>query len=145
MPKLQLTDRLQLLATYDKPSPQLNVRIRMSPQFLTHKFATVLTTILLTTASTALHAADPITPSDKLPKTSPWDLKKLSEPPAFEWIDAKSPVRSMYYAGEPFHGRPTRVFAYYASPATLKGKMPKKPRYPGIVLLHGGGGTAFRD
>jgi dienelactone hydrolase len=95
--------------------------------------------------STQIHAADSIVPSEKLPASSPWDLKKLSEPPKFEWIDAKDPVRSLYYEGEQYHGHATRVFAYYASPATLDPKVAKDARFPAVVLLHGGGGTAFRD
>jgi dienelactone hydrolase len=96
-------------------------------------------------ANTRLLAADPIVPSEKLPASSPWDLKKLSEAPAFEWIDANGLVRSLYYNGEQFRGHPTRVFAYYASPATLDPETAKGNRYPAVVLLHGGGGTAFRD
>ena len=97
------------------------------------------------TCTAALQAAAPIVPSDKLPKSSPWDLAKLSEPPKFEWIDAKGPVRSLFYEGEPFKGHPTRVFAYYASPATLDPNAAKGQKFPGVVLLHGGGGTAFSD
>jgi dienelactone hydrolase len=118
---------------------------RMSFRPKAKKAPHLLALLFLIVASTQLHAADPIVPSDKLPASSPWDLKKLSEPPAFEWIDAKGPVRSLYYDGEEFHGHPTRVFAYYASPATLDPKATKAERYPAVVLLHGGGGTAFRD
>ena len=89
-------------------------------------------------------AAEEITPSPKLPKTTPWDLKKLSEPPAFEWLDDASPVRSLMYAGEAYGGKPTRVFAWYATPAALDGEAPEK-RFPAVVLVHGGGGTAFRE
>jgi cephalosporin-C deacetylase-like acetyl esterase len=80
-----------------------------------------------------------------LPASSPWDLAKLSEPPCFNWIDAKAPVRSLYYEGEPLGGHPTRVFAYYASPETVGASATKGARFPAVVLLHGGGGTAFRD
>ncbi|MCC7424527.1 MAG: alpha/beta fold hydrolase [Planctomycetaceae bacterium] len=90
-------------------------------------------------------AAEPIQPAAELPKTSPWDLKALSEAPAVEWIDSKSPVHSLFYAGEKFHGEPTRVFAYYATPGTLAGDTPKDTRFPAVVLVHGGGGTAFRE
>ena len=49
----------------------------------------------------------------------------------------------MLYAGEKYRGKPTRVFAYYASPKTLgKGG---DDNVPGIVLVHGGGGTAFAN
>src|SRR6476659_1607960 len=57
----------------------------------------------------------------------------------------KGPVRSLYYEGESYRGHPTRVFAYYASPATLEAKAAKRQQFPAVVLLHGGGGTAFRD
>ena len=90
-------------------------------------------------------AADLIVPSDKLPTAMPWDLKKLSKPPAFKWIDSSAPVRSMYYEGEPYAGSPTRVFAYFATPETISGTTEKDQRFPAVVLLHGGGGTAFRE
>ncbi|MEI6727964.1 MAG: acetylxylan esterase, partial [Actinomycetes bacterium] len=44
----------------------------------------------------------------------------------------------VYYEGETFKGKATRVFAYYGKP---EGAGP----FPGIVLVHGGGGAAFRD
>jgi len=43
----------------------------------------------------------------------------------------------VYYEGEPFSGKPTRVFAYCARPEKPQGKV------PGMVLVHGGGGKAF--
>jgi dienelactone hydrolase len=118
-------------------------RLRLPP--IAQKSALYLTQICVIVAATQLLAAEPIVPSGKLPASSPWDLKKLSEPPKFEWIDAKAPVRSLYYESEQFNGHPTRVFAYYASPATLDPKAAKGQRFPAVVLLHGGGGTAFRD
>jgi dienelactone hydrolase len=47
-------------------------------------------------------------------------------------------LESIYYAGEPYEGRPTRVFAYLAIP--YKVSLP-----PGMVLVHGGSGKAFRE
>jgi dienelactone hydrolase len=80
----------------------------------------------------------------KLPETTPWKLDELSKPPKFEWVNEQEPVRSLFYAGENYGGKPTRVFAYYASPQTLDmGKAREK--YPAMVLVHGGGGTAFRE
>jgi dienelactone hydrolase len=75
----------------------------------------------------------------------PWDMAKLSDPPAVEWIDRESPVHSLFYSGEPYHGRATRVFAYYATPGTLAGDRSLDHDLPAVVLLHGGGGTAFRE
>jgi dienelactone hydrolase len=54
-------------------------------------------------------------------------------------------VYSLFYAGEPYHGRATRVFAYYATPGTLAGDRSVDHDLPAVVLLHGGGGTAFRE
>jgi hypothetical protein len=69
----------------------------------------------------------------------PWDLQELSKAPAVEWGERQGAVRSLYYANEPFNGHPTRVFAYYAAPEKTNGPL------PGIVLVHGGGGKAFRE
>ncbi len=91
-----------------------------------------------------------ITPAPELPAALPWDLASLSEPPAVAWLDDTAPVRSLLYAGEPFQGRATRVFAYYATPASIGGAEPGAAAtgggpWPGIVLVHGGGGTAFAE
>lgn len=92
-----------------------------------------------------ISAADVIEPDPRLPKTTPWDLKALSQAPKFEWVDQTGPVHKLLYQGLEYKGKPTQVFAYYASPHTL-GQSGKQPaRYPGIVLIHGGGGTAFRE
>ncbi len=92
-----------------------------------------------------LTSADSIISSPKLPETLPWKLEELSQPPKLEWVDAKSPVRSLLYAGEAYAGKPTKVFAYYATPGALAGDASKDKNLPAMVLIHGGGGTAFRD
>ncbi len=77
----------------------------------------------------------------------PWDVPALSATaPAFQWLDTEQvrSVRPLTYAGEQYHGNPTRVFAWYASPSTL-GIAGGKTRFPGIVLVHGGGGRAFLE
>ena len=91
-------------------------------------------------AECPLAAADPA----PVPATTPWDLPRLQDaPPAHTWIQQDGPIHSLTYAGEPYQGHPTRVFAYYASPTTL-GSTADKPPYPGIVLVHGGGGKGVR-
>mgnify|MGYP000905338800 CR=1 FL=1 len=82
--------------------------------------------------------------SDSLPATTPWNLEQLSQPPEFEWA-GNGKIRSLYYKNEPFNGTPTRVFAYYATPGTLSGDPAKDKSLPAIVLVHGGGGTAFPE
>lgn len=73
-----------------------------------------------------------------------WDLDALKQPPAMRWEDETGPVRSLIYQGEPdAKGARTEVFAFYASPATDGAKT--KPPFPGVILIHGGGGTAFAD
>lgn len=73
----------------------------------------------------------------------PWNLDELFEAPAFRWDDDASPIRSLIYEGQPVKGQPTEVFAFYASPSTLDAS--KKGPFPGVVLIHGGGGTAFAE
>jgi dienelactone hydrolase len=47
-------------------------------------------------------------------------------------------VEALFYEGMPWKGEPTRVFAWVGLPKVEPGKT-----VPGIVLVHGGGGTAF--
>ncbi len=93
---------------------------------------------------TVAQADSAIKPSPQLPETMPWDLEALSQPPSFEWVDEQSPVRSLFYAGEPYGGQPTRVFAYYATPGTLAGDSSLDKNLPAVVLLHGGGGNGVQ-
>ena len=86
-----------------------------------------------------------IYPAAFLPATTPWDLAALSKPPQYEWADRQGPVWSLYYEGLPYKDKPTRVFAYYASPATLGSIVATDKGFPGVVLIHGGGGTAFKE
>lgn len=73
----------------------------------------------------------------------PWDLDALFQNvPSMTWLRQDQPVHSLLYAGEDYEGRPTSVFAFYASPSTLGTGAPNA-KYPGVVLIHGGGGTAF--
>lgn len=90
-------------------------------------------------------ADEPIRPAAEVPQSSPWNLAALSVPPAVEWTDRTSPVRTLLYAGETYQGKPTRVFAYYATPGSLAGDPKKDAKLPAVVLVHGGGGTAFRE
>jgi len=89
--------------------------------------------------------SDIIRPAKSLPPTTPWNLNDLSQPPHFEWLNREGHVWSLSYQGRPYIGKPARVFAYYATPATLTGEPVKDHRFPAVVLVHGGGGTAFRE
>ena len=47
-------------------------------------------------------------------------------------------VRALFFEGQPWKGKATRVFAYCGIPERARGQ-----RVPGMVLVHGGGGSAF--
>lgn len=71
--------------------------------------------------------------------TGPWEVDRLLDAPVTaEWGEADGLVRPVFYDSEPFNGKPTRVFAYYAKPS---GDGP----FPAMLLVHGGGGKAFAE
>jgi hypothetical protein len=47
-------------------------------------------------------------------------------------------IKGVFFKGQPYKGKETRVFAWYGIPKIEKGN-----KVPAMVLLHGGGGTAF--
>lgn len=69
-----------------------------------------------------------------------WNLETLGRAPkTYPAPGLEVPeVRSLFYDGPRFEGKPTRVFAYYGAPQAKPGQ-----RLPAMVLIHGGGGTAF--
>lgn len=87
---------------------------------------------LLVTLGT-LHAADE-------ENTVPWDIKALSAAPRMSAASQYSTndVKAIFYEGLPWKGKPTRVFAYYGIPKT-----DGHAKVPAMVLVHGGGGSAF--
>lgn len=74
----------------------------------------------------------------------PWPLEALKQPPVMRWLVQDGPVHSLMYTGEIYQDKPTEVFAFYASPVTLGLAKPGR-KFPGVVLVHGGGGTAFAE
>lgn len=88
----------------------------------------------------ALTPARGQSPPDATRFTGPWDVPRLlASAPKATWGGADGLVREVYYEGEPLGGKPTRVFAYYARPAAGDGP------FPAMLLVHGGGGKAFRE
>jgi dienelactone hydrolase len=71
--------------------------------------------------------------------TGPWNITALKQVPTAEWGAQTGLVQEVYYRGEPYRGKATRAFAYLGRPATGNGP------FPAMVLVHGGGGKAFRD
>ncbi len=70
----------------------------------------------------------------------PWDLKALMRPPTWKPAeDERSEgVKGLFFDSVPWKGKPTRVFAWYGVPEG-------KSKAPAMVLIHGGGGTAFAE
>lgn len=74
-----------------------------------------------------------------------FDLETLSKVP--EEFPAEGHiadgVRSLFFQGPNYKDRPTRIFAWYGVPADDTTKDPVSGKFPAVVLIHGGGGTAF--
>ena len=73
--------------------------------------------------------------------TGPWKMAELKRTPTSE-VSRPVPgskISEVFYENVPFAGKPTRVFAYYAVPEQGQGP------FPAMVLVHGGGGKAFRE
>jgi len=104
--------------------------------------------VLAAAAIVALFVADcgkpPLMPYQTMTDFSAatWDLKALSKPPReYPAPGFSAPgVRALFYDGLPWKGKPTRVFAWYAAPELKAGE-----KVPAMILVHGGGGTAFDD
>jgi dienelactone hydrolase len=64
-------------------------------------------------------------------------------PEIYDIVERSNGITEMYLKGQPYQGKPTRIFALYSSP--------KVPLYtnngdiPAVVLVHGGGGSAFEE
>jgi len=73
--------------------------------------------------------------------SGPWDMKELSQVPqtfpASEF-EAEPGLRPLFFQGEDLQGRETRVFEWVGIP---DGDGP----FPAMVLVHGGGGTAYQE
>jgi dienelactone hydrolase len=71
---------------------------------------------------------------------SRWNLEEFSQPPATytaPGLEVEG-LRALFFEGPLWRGKPTRAFAYLGLPENAEtGKV------PGIVLVHGGDGTAF--
>jgi dienelactone hydrolase len=71
---------------------------------------------------------------------STWDLDALSRAPrtnAALGFEAEG-LQAIYYDAQAWKGNPTRVFAWVGIPKAAA-------KVPAMVLVHGGGGTAFAD
>jgi len=76
-------------------------------------------------------------------RVMPWDCAALAKTPVVHATTERPArgMRSFFYEGADYKGKPTWVFAYYATP---EGK-PPEGGWPAVVCAHGGGGTALPD
>ncbi|MDD4870241.1 MAG: acetylxylan esterase [Kiritimatiellae bacterium] len=74
------------------------------------------------------------------PVQIPWDISVLSKTPQTYPVSGieTNGVKSLFFEGLPWKGKPTRVFAWVGMPDHKPGE-----KVPAMVLVHGGGGTAF--
>jgi dienelactone hydrolase len=81
-----------------------------------------------------------VPPSD--PTGPMWDLQRFGQAPeVFPAEGFSEPgVKALFFAGPPYDGQPTRVFAWLGVPEVKPGE-----KVPGMVLVHGGGGTAYAN
>ncbi|MDG1356886.1 MAG: acetylxylan esterase [Akkermansiaceae bacterium] len=76
-------------------------------------------------------------------------LAQLTDAPAMEEatdFDSSEELKAIYFKGLAYEGKPTKVFAWLGMPKSKAGKAGKvTAMLPAVVLVHGGGGTAFKD
>jgi dienelactone hydrolase len=97
--------------------------------------------LLAALATTASYAAGAVTDFAPL-REKIAGLGTLTSPPAVhpaEGFAATGAIKPLFFESLPYRGKPTRVFAWLGLPAARPGKV------PGVVLVHGGGGTAFKE
>lgn len=106
----------------------------MKLKLITNSIGLIAYATVLLCCATAAKAQDSI---------GPWKKTDLFVAPKYYPSDEfnVSGVKSILYDGLNFKGKPTRFYAYYGVP---EGKAPVTG-WPGVVLVHGGGGTASAD
>ena len=82
-------------------------------------------------------------PPTHLKRELVWNTTELFQKPVTHECTERpaNGMRSLFYEGADYKGKPTWVFCYYATP---KGKAPEGG-WPAVVCAHGGGGTAYPE
>ncbi len=107
------------------------------------RIVSTLIVLLCSLPHAELLAQDTVVATEK--SGVPFDLEALSiAPEVFPAEDIKvEGVKSLYFAGPTYKGSPTRIFAIYGVPTRAAGADDGDQKLPAMVLIHGGGGTAF--
>lgn len=114
----------------------------------------VLLTVLLLGLLPCLNAGEESSPIKRFPSPPPpsshaasiWNREELFAVPEIfpaesDSLAEKEGVRPIFFESVTVDGNPTRVFAWLGIPPAAE----SGGKVPGIVLVHGGGGTAFYD
>ncbi|MEC5144006.1 alpha/beta fold hydrolase [Chitinophaga sp. 212800010-3] len=73
-----------------------------------------------------------------------WDAKELYDVPRYT-ATAIDSAKEIVFESAMYKGQKKKVFAYYATPGILHGNPAEDKNLPAVVLVHGGGGKAFRE
>jgi dienelactone hydrolase len=73
-----------------------------------------------------------------------WECAQIYQVPVFQVLSTDS-VMGITYEGLPYKNHRQQVFAWYATPGMLKGNRKLDKNLPAVVLVHGGGGHAFKE
>jgi len=97
----------------------------------------------LASTSIAPATSDEVKQVKPVERVLAWDTKALFEKPKVHETKERPAkgLRSFFYEGANYKGKPTWVFAYYGAP---DGKVPDGG-WPAVVCAHGGGGTAYPE
>ena len=114
-----------------------------NPQEISSSFGRIQPKYLSWCAGIALAAAGLCHADDfSAPRQLVENLAHLTEAPAMREADefpTDGEIKAIYFDALEWKGKPTKVFAWLGVPKNPSGKV------PGIVLVHGGGGTAFQS
>lgn len=92
--------------------------------------------IVLLLSCVSVHAEDFVAAQKQVMALG--DLTTAPATFAAQGFVADEGIKPIFMTALPWQGKPTRVFAWLGVPKNAKGKV------PGVVLIHGGGGTAFK-
>ncbi|MCA9102153.1 MAG: acetylxylan esterase [Planctomycetales bacterium] len=102
--------------------------------------ALILLALSVSQRSMAAPQSDDVSADARTPAyTGPWDIAQLYRVPEYRWGETTDRVTEVFYQGLLRDGQPTTVYGVVARPANATAPS------PGVVLVHGGGGTAFTD
>ncbi|WP_157837275.1 alpha/beta hydrolase family protein [Geminisphaera colitermitum] len=119
------------------------------------KTAALLSTCLCIVVSTTLAESIKLFPSPTPPTQLPrhWNIAELLTPPTTYPVEdpalistsTDNNITPLFFDNIPYNGNPTRVFAWLGIPSPPPPPSRLATKHPAIVLVHGGGGTAYRD